>query len=233
MLSPLIFKYDGRALRVEKKQMFQKKFQDDIAYIFGKYNPYVFPYMGKISDRRDAVEPGIYILKGETYVQWPLSDEEKEKYNVKNIISLTPESIFKNLDKSDCIEIDTTNAFYGDDEVFKPTITSKDDMALAGMKYAISKKNINFNAYASKFQDQATKNNGRRAITHGTTLKMDMLSRFANVFDIGVALVFYDKQGCINPMDPKYKEAYVIYDSEPTDLSTKEFVEMQADVENE
>ena len=230
MLSPLIFKYDGRALRVEKKEMFQTHFQEDIAYLLSKYNPYVYPYLGEISSRRDAIEPGIYILKGRVYIRMPYTEEEKEIYSIKNIITLTPESIFKNLDKNDCVEIDTSNPIYGEDEIFKPAITSKDDMALAGMKFAIGKKNINFNSYASKFSDQATKNNGRRAITHGTTLKMDMLSRFANVFDIGVGLVFYDKEDCPNPMDNDYKKAYVIFDSEPADLSTKEFVEIQADV---
>lgn len=233
MLSPLIFKLDGRALRVEKKKMYQHKFHDDTAYILSKYNPYVYPYMGKLKNYKEAIEPGIYLVNKEVYIKRPVTDDEKAQFSINNIITLTPESIFKNLDKSECIDIDLKEATFGDEEIFKPEIKAKDDIALAGMKYAIGKKNINFNAYANKFQDQATKNNGKRAITHGSSLKMDMLSRFAQVFDIGVALVFYDKKGCQNPMDPSNKDAYVIYDSDYTDLSKKNFVLIESNVNRE
>lgn len=230
MLSPLIFKLDGRALRVEKKGMYQKKFQDDTAYILSKYNPYVYPYRGKVDDYHDAIYPGIYIIDKKPFLVRPITDIEKDTYSIKNIITLTPESIFKNLDKSECIDLDITESTFGDDEIFKPEIKSSDDIALAGLKYAIAKKNINFNAYANKFQDSATKNNGKRAITHGSSLKMDMLNRFSTIFDIGVGLVFFDKNGCQNPMDKDNKEAYVIFDSDYTDLSKRDFVVIESNV---
>lgn len=235
MLSPLVFKYDGRALRVEKKKPYQQKFQDDTAYVLSKYNPYVYPFMGKISHFKEAVDPGIYLVgdNKKPFLKRPANDEEKKKYSISNIIELTPTSIFKNLDTSECIDIDVAESSFGDDEIFHPEIKEKDDIALAGLKYAIGKKNINFNAYGNKFQDQATKNNGKRAITHGNALKMDMMSRFANVFDIGVAMVFYDKEGCQNPMDKNYKEAYVIFDSDPVDLTKKKFIQIESNVSRE
>lgn len=228
MLSPLIFKLDGRALRVEKKSFYQDKFKDDTAYLLSKYNPYVYPYYGKVKDKNEIVEPGIYILNKKVYIKRPITEEEKKLYDKQNIIKLTPESIFKDLDRSECLEF-TNIVSFGEDDIFTPAITENDDIALAGMKFAIGKKQINFNNYGHKFTDQATKNNGRRALTHGTTLKMEMLSRYANVFDLGVGLVFYDKRGCTNPMDKEYKKAYVIFDSEPTDLNKKEFVEISVD----
>lgn len=230
MLSPLIFKLDGRALRVEKKKFYQHKFDDDIAYIFGKYNPYVYPYNGTVDNKSMAVEPGIYNIKEDNsvFVKRPYTDEEKVIYSVNNIITLTPESIFKDLNKTEYVDIDTSPVF-GEDDIFKPMIKSTDDLALAGLKFAIGEKNINFNSYANKFSDSATKNNGRRALTHGNTLKMDMLSRFAEVFDIGVGLVFFDKEGCPNPMDKKYKNAYIIFDSESTDLTDKNIIEISTD----
>ena len=228
MLSPLIFKLDGRALRVEKKSFYQNKFKDDTAYVLSKYNPYVYPYYGKIKDKSEITGPGIYILDNKVYVQRPINSDERKLYDRRNIIKLTPESIFKDLDRSECLEFDNI-VLFGEDDIFTPVITAKDDIALAGMKFAISKKRINFNNYGHKFTDSATKNNGRRALTHGTTLKMEMLSRYANVFDLGVGLVFYDKQDCPNPMDKEYKKAYVIFDSEPTDLNEKEFVEISID----
>ena len=228
MLSPLIFKLDGRALRVEKKTFYQDKFKDDTAYLLSKQNPYVYPYYGKIKDKNEIIGPGIYILNKKVYIQRPINSDERKMYDRRNIIELTPESIFKDLDRSECLEFDNIASF-GEDDIFTPAITNKDDMALAGMKFAIGKKKINFNAYGYKFADSATKNNGRRALTHGNTLKMEMLSRYANVFDLGVGLVFYDKAGCINPMDKEYKKAYVIFDSEPTDLNKKEFVEIAVD----
>ena len=234
MLSPLIFKIDGKALRVKKKKYYQTKFTEDTAYLLSNINPYVYPYNGEINNKSDAIKVGIYMLKGHTYIRRPYTDEEKSLYSVSNIIKLTPQSIFEDVDanKGNYISIETNNS-YTDDEIFKPELKVSDDIALAGMKFAIGKKNINFNSYANRFQDQATKNNGRRALTHGTALKMDMLSRFADVFDIGVALVFFDKKGCNNPMDPKYKDAYVIFDSDHVDLSKKNFIEISADVKRE
>ena len=228
MLSPLIFKLDGRALRVEKKTFYQDKFKEDTAYLLSKYNPYVYPYYGKIKDISEINGPGIYILNNKVYVQRPINSDERKIYDKRNVIELTPESIFRDLDRSECLTFDNIASF-GEDDIFTPAITNKDDMALAGMKFAIGKKKINFNAYGHKFTDSATKNNGRRALTHGNTLKMEMLSRYANVFDLGVGLVFYDKMGCNNPMDKEYKKAYVIFDSEPADLNKKEFVEIAVD----
>ena len=231
MLSPLIFKLDGRAIRVEKKKMYQTKFNDDTAYLLSKYNPYVYPYNGKVKNYKHAVNVGIYLIDGKPYVKRPSTDHEREIYSIKNIIKLTPESIFNNITtgNDEYVDIEQTTTSFGEDEIFKPAIKSTDDLALAGMKFALGKKNINFNSYANKFTDQATKNNGRRALTHGNTLKMDMLSRFANVFDIGVGLVFFDKEDCPNPMDKNYKTAYVIFDSDSVDLSNKEFVEISTD----
>lgn len=230
MISPLIFKLNGKTLRVEKKKYRQNKFNDDVAYILGRYNPYVYPYLGKIDDPDKIKHPGIYIIDNNVYIERPYTIEDKAKYSIKNIIELTPESIFKNLDDADYIELSGTNSpIYGDNDIFRPCITDSDDLALAGMKFAISNKNINFNSYSSKFTDQATKNNGRRALTHGTSLKMDMLSRFANIFDIGVALVFFDKEDCSNPMDPEYNNAYIIFDSDPIDLSKKKLIEITSD----
>ena len=228
MLSPLIFKYDGRVLRVKKRKPYQIKYDDDTAYILGKYNPYIYPYRGKITDVHDAVDPGIYIYNKNTYIVRPVTDSEKIMYSIKNIIELTPESIFKDLNRESLIN--TSDDIYNtsDDELFKPKINENDDIALAGLKFALSKKDILFGSYSSKFQDNATKNNGKRAITHGSSLKMEMLSRFADVFDLNVGLVFADKNGCINPMDKKYSKVYVIYDSDPIDFNDKEIVTISA-----
>lgn len=229
MLSPLIFKMDGRALRVEKKQFYQTSFKDDTAYIFSKYNPYVYPYHGKVADLRDICSPGIYIYNKQVIVRRPINDEERKKYHIRNIIRLTPESIFENLDKKECIEFTPDIYACGENDIFLPVITPKDDIALAGTKFAIGKKKINFNSYGHKFSDQATKNNSRRAITHGTSLKMEMLSRYADVFDFGVALLFWDKKNCSNPMDPEYKKAYAIFDSEVVDLNKKNIEEISTE----
>lgn len=215
MISPIIFKLGDRTYRVEQKKWYQTEFEDDTAYILSKYNDFVFPYRPEVKEIEHAYQPGIYVIKGRVYVVRPKSDEDKVLYNKRRLITLTPESIFENIDENIVeppIEVVT------DGDIFKPAIKSTDDIALAGMKYAIGQKNINFNSYANRFPDMATKNNGRRALTHGNTLKMDMLSRFADVFDINAALAFWDKKGCQNPMDKDYSKIFVIYNDDKIDF---------------
>ena len=44
---------------------------------------------------------GIYIYNKQVIVRRPINDEERKKYHIRNIIRLTPESIFENLDKKE------------------------------------------------------------------------------------------------------------------------------------
>lgn len=213
--SPIIFKLQEKTYRVKQKKWMQTKFKDDCAYLLSKYNDYVYPYRGEISTRDQAYQPGIYKYKDEVIVVRPKTDYEKKLYSKNRLITLTPESIFKNL--SDDI-INAPEVVITDGDIFKPQIKPTDDMALAAMKFGIGEKNINFNSYANKFSDVATKNNGRRALTHGNTLKMDMLARFADVFDINAALLIWDKEGCPNPMSKDRDTAYIIFNGDEINL---------------
>lgn len=215
---PMIFKIDDSTYRVKQKKWGQKKFKHDCAYLLSSLNPYVYPYRGEIKNEDYAYLPGIYVYKNEVIVKYPSKDEAK--YYLKDrIIQLTPESIFKDL--SDDIE-PITETVITDGDVFKPEIRNNEDILLAGIKYCIGNKNdgkgINFNSYSNRFADVATKNNARRAITHGETLKMAMASRYGDVFDINIMAGFWDKSGCKNPMNSKKKTLYVIFNDEDIDL---------------
>ena len=215
MISPLIFKLGDRMYRVKQKEWYQDSFEEDTAYLLSKYNDFVYPYRPEVTDIEQAYQPGIYIINKKVVVIRPKNDEDKRAYGKDRLIHLTPESIFENLDDN---ILEPPIDMMTDGDIFKPAIKSSDDIALAGMKFAIGQKNINFNSYANRFPDMATKNNGRRALTHGNTLKMDMLSRFANVFDINAAIAFWDKKGCLNPMDENYKKVYIIYNDDKLDF---------------
>ena len=215
MISPNIIRIGDRTYRVKQKGWYQKEFEDDTAYLLSKYNDYVYPYRPEVTDKKMAYQPGIYVIKNEVIVIRPRTDADKVMYSKDRIITLTPDSIFKDIDDN-IIEPPVEPVTDGD--IVKPAIKSTDDIALAGMKYAIGQKDINFNTYAGRFPDMATKNNGRRALTHGNTLKMDMLARFADVFDINAALAFWDKPGCKNPMAKDYDKVYVIYNGDKIDF---------------
>lgn len=216
MISPIIFRVNDRTYRVKQKTWYQTEFEEDTAYTLSKYNDYVYPYRPEVTNIKHAYQPGIYVIDGEVTVIRPKTDEEKKLYNKNRTITLTPSSIFEDISSSNIIEPPVEVLTDGD--IFKPAIKPTDDIALAGMKYAIGQKNINFNSYANRFPDMATKNNGRRALTHGNTLKMDMLSRFADVFDINAALAFWDKKGCQNPMDKDYNKVFVIFNDDKIDF---------------
>lgn len=215
MISPVIFKLGDRMYRVKQKEWYQDSFEEDTAYLLSKYNDFVYPYRPEVTDIEQAYQPGIYVINRKVVVIRPKNDEDKRAYSKDRLIHLTPESIFENLDDN---ILEPPIDMMTDGDIFKPAIKSSDDIALAGMKFAIGQKNINFNSYANRFPDMATKNNGRRALTHGNTLKMDMLSRFANVFDINAAIAFWDKKGCLNPMDENYKKVYIIYNDDKLDF---------------
>ena len=215
MISPVIFKLGDRMYRVKQKEWYQDSFEEDTAYLLSKYNDFVYPYRPEVTDIEQAYQPGIYVINKKVVVIRPKNDEDKRAYSKDRLIHLTPESIFENLDDN---ILEPPIDMMTDGDIFKPAIKSSDDIALAGMKFAIGQKNINFNSYANRFPDMATKNNGRRALTHGNTLKMDMLSRFANVFDINAAIAFWDKKGCLNPMDENYKKVYIIYNDDKLDF---------------
>ena len=199
--------------------MYQTEFEDDTAYLLSKYNDYVYPYRPEVDDIEQAYQPGIYVFDGVTHVVRPRTEEDKKLYSKSRIIKLTPNSIFEDIDDN---IIEPPIEAITDGDVFKPAIKDSDDIALAGMKYAIGKKNINFNSYANRFSDMATKNNGRRALTHGNTLKMDMLTRFADVFDINAAIAFWDKKGCKNPMAENYDKVFVIFNGDKIDFKDKD-----------
>lgn len=215
MISPDIIRINDKTYRVKKKGWYQKDFEDDTAYLLSKYNDYVYPYRPEVTDIKLAYQPGLYTIDNRVFVIRPKTEADKQLYSKKRIITLTPDCIFNDIDDN-IIEPPVETITDGD--IFKPAIKDTDDIALAGMKYAIGQKNINFNTYAGRFPDMATKNNGRRALTHGNTLKMDMLARFADVFDINAALTFWDKKGCKNPMAENYDKVYVIYNGDKLDF---------------
>ena len=219
-LSPFIFKINDRTYRVKEKKKNQNKYKSDYAYIFkqGVYNStytkYIYIYRGEIDSYEDAYYPGVYILNGYPLFVKPKTDMDKNIYSIDRLIKLTPESIFVNLDDVG----EPIEPVMSDGDVFKPQIKDTDDIALAGMKSVIGMKNINFNNYSNRFPDVATKNNSRRALTHGNTLKMDMASRYCDVFDINMGILFWDKDNCQNPISPNSKTVHVIFNDDYIDL---------------
>ena len=226
MISPIIFKTKDKTYRVKKMKWGQTEFEDDTAYIMSDFNRYVYPYRPEVTDPEQMYQPGIYLVNNKPYILYPKNDEDREIYSKNKMIVLTPDSIFNNI--GDNI-ISTPIDIATDGDTFKPIIRRSDDIALAGMKYVLSKKEIDFNNYSDRFPDVATKNNTRRAITHGKTLKMDMCSRLGEVFDVDFGICFWDKPGCINPIDKTNNNVYIIYNNDPIDIKNRNFVQISSD----
>lgn len=220
--TPKIFKISDKTYRVKKKKWGQTEFKYDYAYLLSDINDFVYPYRGEIDNMKYAYLPGIYKMGENVIVIRPKTEEEILQYSKNRIIKLTPDSIFKEL--SNDVQIIKEPPIV-DGDVFKPEIRDSDDIILAGMKYCIANKNhgkgISFNSYGNRFSDIATKNNARRAITHGDSLKMAMATRYSDVFDINIMAGFWDKTGCSNPISDK-KTLYVIFNDEDIDLKDPE-----------
>ncbi len=221
MATPMIFKLRDETYRVVQKKFYQDKLKQGYAYLLSQYNDYVYPYRGEVDSLDEAVQVGIYLIRGRAFPVRPRNDEERMIFHKDRIIQLTPDCIFRNLNDMVIDPVIETEVIT-DGDVFKPALRQTDDIALAAMKYAIGQKNINFNQYGHKFSDMATKNNGRRALTHGNTLKMDMLSRFADVFDLNAGIIIWDKYGCPNPMSSDYSTVYCVFDDQALDFDNAE-----------
>ena len=211
-----IFRIGEETYRIKKRKKDQDKFKAEYAYITD-YGKYVYIYRKEVECLDECIEPGIYIYDNVAYMAPPITLEDEYKYSVDRVKTITPDSIFKSIE-DDLIDYPTDIGNVSD--VFKPTIQEGDDISLAGMKYVLGKKNISFNSYAHRFTDMSTKNNGRKALLNGNTLKMSMLSRFAEVFDINAAMLLWDKPGCINPISPNRDTVYMICDSDDIDLKS-------------
>jgi hypothetical protein len=225
-LSTMIFKTDDKTYRVEKKEWGQEEFERDYAYTMSDFNPYVYPYRGEIDNIEYAASVGLYTIKhGDMKIHFtvsPKNNRDRQLYNRDRIIPLTPEIILTKL-KDDIGELD--DIVMSDGDIFAPQIKHTDDIALAGMKYSIGKKQVVFNAYTDRFQSESNRNNRKAGLVSGKTLKMDMLALYGEVFDINTGLIFWDKEGSTHPMDKDgVRRVYTIFNGEAIQLDDKDIV---------
>lgn len=52
---------------------------------------------------------------------------------------------------------------------------------------------------------------------------MEMASRFADVFDLNMGLVVWDKVGAKSPMDPNYSTVYCVFDDDELDFKNPKY----------
>jgi hypothetical protein len=219
-LSKLIIKLEGGIYRVYSLEPFQRKFEIGSAYYNAcGFDPYVYPYRGKIDKYDEAKEVGVYLLRTEDkkrviYVQ-PDNEKEKSKYHNRRIKVLSPDIIFEHfaddISESDNIILNT------DGNVFTPSINPDDDINMKLIKYALYKKQIDFNGYAKRFDDVNDKNNHRKLLLNNNKLSLDKLMKLCEVFDIDFGILFWDRPNASSPMSND-NNAFMLYNNGEFDV---------------
>lgn len=221
-LSTDFIRIDSTTYRVYVKDP-NVQLEEGNAYLISPINDYVYPYRGTITDLSHAMLVGIYSVKDRRnyLVIWPKTDLDKRKYSKTRIFQLTPDTIFTKLADDDII--DAPAYVINDENLFLPEIYSTDDIALAGAKYCMREKKIDFNIYANKFPTQVMKNNMRRLLTNGGgTLKMDMAERWGAIVGVNVGIVFWDKDGEQYPIDKEPGDKRKLYLATNSDINLSE-----------
>lgn len=180
-------------------------------YIFGSI---VLPYFGEISenDKKYMTEVGIYAIipkkindgkihfnLRDYHIIKPETEDELDSYNVRNI---------KNMDIKDMIldkDIKTNDIAETriDADIYVPVISPKDDMAMQVIKFGIGRKGIDPRDYDSRFETPYARNNMQRMMdAGGGTMKLSKAVEIADIFDMGLVIGIYDKEGSVpNPID--------------------------------
>lgn len=220
-ISTEILKIDSNAYRVYQKEK-NTILEDGNAYLLSPLNDYVYPYRGEITTYKHAMLPGIYSIKGSkhVYVKRPSSEADMLRYAKERTFTLTLDNIFTKLLPYDVT--DSPAYVINEDNLFIPEIYPTDDIALAGAKYCMKKKRVDFNIYSHKFPSQIMKNNMRRLLSNGGgTLKMDMAERWGDITGVNIGVMFWDRPGDPHPMN-KDSDKLVIYYNTKEDLDLEE-----------
>ena len=175
------------------------------AYIFGtkkKSNiqlciTYVFPFRGKYT--KDATEPGIYLTdKDAIYTIFPETKEDKLQYNINRIIEITPDNINNSLDS--CLKDIDPSQLKHSTNVFVPKISIHDDIGMKALRLALAKKEIDINAYKTRFDKPHDISNAMKALKYDPRITVAKLTNYCQVFDLDYGIMIFDKKGAQHPM---------------------------------
>lgn len=130
----------------------------------------------------------------------PQTEEDKERYSLKNAINLSDsKSITELIEKQTAIrEIEQEILTNPDGNIFTPKITNEDSAAMRAIKSAVIKKHINLDAYEERFGQNY--NNDKRLLSK-PKISLQMVERICNALDIKATLILEDSAPDVpNPM---------------------------------
>ena len=162
-------------------------------------NGYVYP----ISKQYKPDEVSVYSTNEVTVFTDPVTNEDKEKYSIKNCIDFGSDAI-KNL--SDHISqmdklksLEESRLTIVNDELSLP-INEEDTPELKIIKEAINDKHIDADSYKQKFPSDSDFNNDMRALKapDNNSISFYKAKRVLNAFDIEAELIIRDKKDVIN-----------------------------------
>lgn len=164
-----------------------------------KMGNYVYPITKKHNPDAISVSAGDGV---NVYVQ-PTTEEDKEKYSVKNIISLASNNMKSLKDSIEAMDklksLETTRLAIVNDILNLP-IRDADYPELVAVKEAINAKEIDTDSYKGKFGSDSDYNNDMRALKSSNSITFLKAKRILDAFDIDMYITLKDKPNAVNPM---------------------------------
>lgn len=164
-----------------------------------KMGDYVYPITKKVN----YDTPSVSAVEGIELFVHPKTDEDKEKYSVKNIISLGCENITSLKESIEAMDklksLETTRLAIVNDVLNLP-IREADLPELVAVKEAINAKEIDTDSYKGKFSSDSDYNNDMRALKSSNTITFLKAKRILEAFDIDMYITLKDKPDAVNPM---------------------------------
>lgn len=174
---------------------------------------YVYIYHGKISKQksRNNLKPGIYLddTKDEReyiFVNYA-SKEEKNKYNVKNLIELDVNNIFNEImsSKDKFTSVDDIEMINNNSEIYRPIFSDDDDFLKYIVKRVIQSKKINFKNYKNKFSNPYTMNNLVSSLKNKTKMSVNNFRLWEEILGFKWEMRIYDAgTDSMNPLDKDF-----------------------------
>lgn len=172
-------------------------FKENIAYIEGDY---FYFYRGKSDPSVSIKKPGIYFNKGTNnspdvfFLVPPISDFEKEYYNVKSNIAIqNTVSIIDTANSKEALLV----AIPESARIFQPEITEQDDILKLAAKKALIVKKVDLDRYKDRFPNKNTLFNLKQVFRGNSPLSMKIFNRFIDALNMTYDIILKDK----NPND--------------------------------
>ena len=158
----------------------------EVAVQFGDQ---VYPYIG-----RGGTAPGFYATPIASYY---IPSPNPEAYSSEQILDFDKcENVKELIEMNNCLKSLENEIIASSSEIYAPRINEDDTPEMAGLRQAITEKQIDIDKYQDRFGSSF--NNDKRIISNSNSITFPKLKSIGDNLDMNMTLVFNYKLGASN-----------------------------------